>query len=208
MADIRNIVKMIATAMAVAFVVFSCKGKLPPADKPAGDIPFQVVDSMYVVQSKDGVLQMRIKAGVMERYQRDTLDWELFPRGLEIFAYSEDGLLETEMRSDNARHEKNKNTGDEVWMAFGNVYLHNIIKQETIETDTLFWNKSTSEVYNDCYVRLYSPDGFIQGYGLRSDDRARNSSILKPFNNYFVVVQDTTKVVIDSVNFIGPLLKK
>ena len=144
----------------------------------------------------------------MERYTRDTLEWETFPKGLEIFAYSEEGLLETEMRSDNARHEKNKNTGDEIWMAFGNVYLHNVIKQETIETDTIYWNRTSAEVYNDCYVRLYSPDGFIQGYGLRSDDRARNSSILRPFNNYFIVVQDTTKVAIDSVNFIGPLLKK
>lgn len=199
---------MIATATAVAFVVFSCKGDLPESVKPKGDIPFQTVDNMYVVQSKNGLLQMRIKAGVMERYEKDTLSWELFPKGLEVFAYSEEGLLETEMRSDNARHEKYKNSDEEVWMAFGSVYLHNIIKQETIETDTLYWNKSTGEIYNDCYVRLYSPDGFIQGYGLRSDDRARNSSILKPFNNYFVVVQDTTKVAIDSVNFIGPLLKK
>ncbi|MDY6278212.1 MAG: LPS export ABC transporter periplasmic protein LptC [Bacteroidales bacterium] len=199
---------MIATATAVAFVVFSCKGQLQPAEKLSGDVPFQTVDNMYVVQSKDGLLQMRISAGVMERYTRDTLEWETFPKGIEIFAYSEEGLLETEMRSDNARHEKNKNTGDEIWMAFGNVYLHNVIKQETIETDTIYWNRTSAEVYNDCYVRLYSPDGFIQGYGLRSDDRARNSSILRPFNNYFIVVQDTTKVAIDSVNFIGPLLKK
>lgn len=199
---------MIATATAVAFVVFSCKGQLQPAEKLSGNVPFQTVDNMYVVQSKDGLLQMRISAGVMERYTRDTLEWETFPKGLEIFAYSEEGLLETEMRSDNARHEKNKNTGDEIWMAFGNVYLHNVIKQETIETDTIYWNRTSAEVYNDCYVRLYSPDGFIQGYGLRSDDRARNSSILRPFNNYFIVVQDTTKVAIDSVNFIGPLLKK
>lgn len=199
---------MIATASAVAFIVFSCKGDLPQKKQLGGDVPFQIVDNMYVVQSKDGNLQMRIKAAVMERYDRDSVSWELFPKGLEVYAYSEEGLLETEMRSDNARHEKYTKSGEEVWMAFGNVFLHNIIKQETIETDTLYWNKSTGEIYNDCYVRLFSPDGFIQGYGLRSDDRARNSSILKPFNNYFVVVQDTTKVAIDTVNFIGPLLKK
>ena len=31
--------------------------------------------------------------------------------------------------------------------------------------------------------------------------------ILKPFNSYGVVVQDTTRVEVDSINFIGPLLK-
>ena len=31
---------------------------------------------------------------------------------------------------------------------------------------------------------------------------------MKPFNNFAVVVKDTTEVLIDSANFIGPLLKK
>jgi len=31
---------------------------------------------------------------------------------------------------------------------------------------------------------------------------------MRPFNNEFIVDNDTTKVVIDSVNFIGPFLKK
>jgi len=200
---------MIATAAAVAFVVFSCKSKLSVAEKLAMDeTPFQIIDSMYVIQSKDGKLQMRIKAGVMERYHRDTMELELFPKGIEVYTYTEDGLLEATLEADNARHENRKNKSEELWMAFGNVRIHNIIKQETIETDTLYWDRAKGEIFNDCYVRLFSPDGFIQGYGLKSDDKARNSIILNPFNNYFMVVQDTTKVAIDSVNFIGPLLKK
>ena len=55
---------------------------------------------------------------------------------------------------------------------------------------------------------MHSPDGFIQGYGMESDERARNTIILKPFDNYAFVVQDSTEVTVDSVNFIGPLLKK
>ncbi len=48
----------------------------------------------------------------------------------------------------------------------------------------------------------------MQGYGMRSDEMARNSEIMEPFNTYGVVLQDTTRVLIDSANFIGPLLKK
>ena len=144
----------------------------------------------------------------MERYHRDTMELELFPKGIEVYTYTEDGLLEATLEADNARHENRKNKSEELWMAFGNVRIHNIIKQETIETDTLYWDRAKGEIFNDCYVRFFSPDGFIQGYGLKSDDKARNSIILNPFNNYFMVVQDTTKVAIDSVNFIGPLLKK
>ena len=48
----------------------------------------------------------------------------------------------------------------------------------------------------------------MQGFGMRSDEMARNSNLLKAFDSYGVVVEDSTRVVIDSVNFIGPLLKK
>lgn len=55
---------------------------------------------------------------------------------------------------------------------------------------------------------MYSDDGFMQGYGMRSDDRARNAILNRPFNAYVVTNKDTTKVVLDSVNFIGPFKKK
>ena len=54
---------------------------------------------------------------------------------------------------------------------------------------------------------MYSPDGFMQGYGMRADDHARNSILRKPFNSYGVTAQDSTIVVIDSVNFIGAFPK-
>ena len=86
--------------------------------------------------------------------------------------------------------------------------VKNLVNNQTMESDTIYWDQSKKEIYTDCYVRLYSDDGFIQGYGMRSDERARNAIILNPFNNFGVVVKDTTAVIIDSVNFIGPLLKK
>ncbi len=48
----------------------------------------------------------------------------------------------------------------------------------------------------------------MQGYGMRSDEMARNAIILKPFDSYGLMKEDSTLVRIDSANFIGPLLKK
>lgn len=87
--------------------------------------------------------------------------------------------------------------------------VQNVINQQTLETDTLYWDQANKEIYTDCYVRMFSSDGFIQGFhGMRSDEMARNVRIFKAFDSDVVIVQDSTKVVIDSVNFIGPLLKK
>ena len=199
---------MIATASAVAFVVYSCKGKLAEADAiNIGETPVQVVDDMFIVQTENSIMQTRAEAPVMERYENDTLSYELFPKGMSIFGYTEEGMLETEIVADKAKHLKYKD-GRETWEAFGNVVVKNLIKQETMETDTLYWDQENERIYTHCYVRMYSPDGFAQGYGMQSDQRARNTELFNLFNNYAIMGQDSTKVVIDSVNFIGPLQKK
>ena len=167
--------------------------------------PVQTVEDMFVVQSENGVLQMRMEADIMERYQNDSMSYELFPKGLSVFGYNEEGLLETEITADHVKMEKDDS---EKWEAYGNVVVKNIINQEVMETDTLYWDRKNEKIYTDCYVKMYSPDGYMQGYGMESDQRARNSIILRPFDSYGVVVKDSTEVRIDSVNFIGPLIKK
>ena len=203
-----HIIKMIATAAAVAFVVFSCKGKLGEAVAlNLSETPVQTVTDMFIIQTENSGLQMRAEAPLMEKYERDSLTYELFPKGFFVFGYTDEGLLETRITSDNARHLKYKD-GRESWEAFGNVVVQNLIKQETMETDTLYWDQKEEKIYTHCYVKMYSPQGFMQGYGMESDQRARDSKLFNPFNSYGIVAQDTTQVVIDSVNFIGPLLKK
>ena len=190
--------------MAVAFVIFSCKGKLAEAEAlDINESPVQTVDDMFIVQTKNGTIQMRAEAPLMERYERDTLSFELFPKGFFVYGYTEDEQLETEIVADNARHLKYED-GRESWEAFGNVVIKNLIKQEVMETDTLYWDQKNEKIYTHCYVRLYSPDGFMQGYGMESDQRARNSIIFNPFNSYGILEQDES-VLLDSVNFIGPL---
>ncbi len=198
--------KMIAIAMAVAIILYSCKGKLKEAEAlDLKEAPVQTVDDMFIVQTQNGKIQMRAEAPLMERYERDTLSFELFPDGFFVYGYDEDEKLETQIVADNARHLKYKD-GRESWEAFGNVVIKNLIKQEVMETDTLYWDQKNEKIYTHCYVRMYSPSGFMQGYGMESDQRARNSIIFNPFNSYGILEQD--KEVLDSVNFIGPVQKK
>ncbi len=211
--DIKRII-WIAIAAAVAILIVSCKSNLGrAASLDLGKTPIQTVENMFAVQTKNGMVVMRIEASVMERYDTDSCSFESFPKGVAIYGYSDEGLLETIIVSDDGRHiaGKTRSNGkpvEEVYEAFGNVVIHNVLKQETMETDTIYWNQSASEIYTDCYVKMYSPDGFLQGYGMRSDDHARNAILLEPFNGYGYTVKDSTVVVVDSVNFIGPLLKK
>ena len=61
--------KMMATAVAVAFVVYSCKGKLAEAESISiEDAPVQTVNDMFIVQSKNGQMQMLAQAPRLEKY--------------------------------------------------------------------------------------------------------------------------------------------
>lgn len=199
---------MIATVTAVAFVV-SCGSKLKEAAPLDLTVtPVQVVDNMFAVESENGRVSRRIEADRMERFDNDTCSLEKFYGSFSIYSYNSEGLLESVILSDEAEHFNSKTRQDEHWLVMGNVSLQNVIKQETAETDSLYWDKTLGQIYTDCYVKMYSSDGVMQGYGMSSDDKGYNAIINKPFNSYSVVVQDTTKVLVDSVNFIGPIFKK
>ncbi|MBQ0077099.1 MAG: LPS export ABC transporter periplasmic protein LptC [Bacteroidales bacterium] len=196
-----------ATALAVAFVVVSCSGKLKQADKiNLEETPVQVVSDMFAVQTKDGVVMQRIEAKIMERYESDTLSLDKFPLGLSVFSYTADGLLESTITARRAEHRiSKKGKEQESWSAFGNVIIRNVIKEETMQTDTIYWDRKSEQIWTDCYVKMFSRDGMMQGYGMRSDDRARNAILLNPFDGFAYTNRDTTVFVIDSANFIGPL---
>ena len=209
MAERRTNIIRIATAAAVAIVVVACSGHLREAETiNLAETPVQQVRDMFAIQTKNGLVLQRLEAPLMQRFERDTVKFEAFPEGFALYGYTEEGLLESIILADNARHIVGENsTESDVWEAFGNVMVHNTIQRQTMETDTLYWNRKSQEIWTDCYVKMYSPDGFMQGYGMRSDERARNSILLNPFDSYGYTEQDTTVVVIDSVNFIGPFKK-
>ena len=203
--DIKNMA-LVAIVFAIATIVVSCTGKVGEGEIiDINSIPRQTVNDMYAVQSKNGVLQMRMEAKLMQRFQNDCTEvsFELFPEGFDVYAYNEVGELETHIHSKVAKHTTTKNA--EKWEAFGDVVIKNFIKGERMETDTLYWDREQKKIFTHCFVKMFAPDGFMQGYGMESDEMARNANVLRPFDSYTVIGRDSTHVpYVDTVNFIGP----
>ncbi|MBO6097480.1 MAG: hypothetical protein J6P56_09255, partial [Bacteroidales bacterium] len=85
-----------ASALALAFVVYSCKSNLSEAAKLDLSVtPLQTVDSMFFVQTENGRLKMRVESPRMEVYEHDTLSYDLFPAGIHVYVYAEVCALET-----------------------------------------------------------------------------------------------------------------
>lgn len=198
---------MVAVTLVIATVLFSCKDDIPKADvTTVEELPSQIVEQMKLIQFSRGETDYIVDAPLMERYTQTDSPYDAFPLGIVLRGYNTDGLLETRIRADYAKHATKES--EEIWEATGNVVINNYIKGEMMETDTLFWNRLTQRIYTHALVKLTTPDMFMQGFGMESDDMARNAVIQNPFDSYAIVSRDSTEIpYIDTVNFIGPRLK-
>lgn len=206
--NIKNMA-LVVIVFAITTIVASCAGKTDVGEAvDINAIPRQTVNDMYAVQTNNGMLQMRMEAKLMQRFQNDStqISFELFPDGFDVYAYNKEGMLETHIHSEVAKHTTTRN--DEKWEAYGNVVIKNFIKGERMETDTLFWDRETKRIFTHRLVKMYSPQGFMQGYGMHSDEMARNARIMKPFDSYGIISNDSNSTpYLDTVNFIGPQQK-
>ena len=193
-----------AFAVAILLSLAACH-KEEPEFFDFEQTPVQVIHDMSVLQTEGGEAVMRMHAPLMQKFDfvKDSLhqSYEFYPDGFFVDAYTENGALETSIVSKQAKHITTKD--QESWSAFGDVVIINHIKGEKIETDTLYWNRAEKQIYTDCYVRLSSDSGLLQGYGMTSDERARNSVILRPFD-WYAIERDSTYFYNDTINFVGP----
>jgi Protein of unknown function (DUF1239). len=158
---------LVAITLVVATFVVSCKGEAEGDLINLEEVPMQTVEDMYAVQSQNGLQQMRMEAPLMQRFKTSSDSYELFPNGFYVYGYNSEGLLETKIRADKAKHTTKEK--EEKWEAFGNVVITNYIKGENMETDTLYWDRENKKIFTHCFVKMYSPDGYMQGvwYGKR-----------------------------------------
>lgn len=197
----------VAVTFVIATLILSCKEDLPVTDSiDASTLPTQIIETMSVQQTDAGIVVLRVEAPKMERYTLVNEPYDNFPNGINVKAFTKEGLLETEIRSNYAKHING--TKEEIWQAYGHVVINNYIKGQKMYTDTLYWDRNNKKIFTQCYVKMITPDVVMQGYGMESDDKARNAILLRPFDSDFVIARDSLEIpYIDSINFIGPLLR-
>ena len=202
--------RCIVTAAAVMMLFYGCSPSSDPEQIDYSVTPMQVIRDLSMTQSENGNITMRMEAPLMQRfeYMDDSIfrTYDLYPEGFHVSLFSDDGILETEITSLQARHETT--VGQEQWSAFGDVKMVNHPRRQQMESDTVYWDQTRHVIHTDCYVKMVSDQGVMQGYGMESDEKVRDAYIRRPFDSYSVMERDSTKIIIDTLNFIGPLMQR
>jgi len=198
----RNL-RIIATINVVAITLYSCKDDILTGDvSNVESLPTQVIDSMVLKQYTGGEVSFMVSAPLLERYTNAEIPYNLFPNGIVLRGYTKDGFLETMIVADYAKNIIGME--EEIWEAYGNVVVNNYIKGEKMETDTLYWNQKEHKIYTHRPVKITTPESFVQGYGMVSDEMARNAAIMSPYDSYAFRRDSTETAYRDTVNVIGP----
>lgn len=203
-----------AICIVLSFLILSCKPEAVTQDIDFEATPIQTVDSLDVTQSRNGGITMRMIAPTMERYQyeKDSLlqSYDVYPDSFFVFGYTMDGELETTVVARTAKHITTQDA--EEWMVYGDVVITNYIQNQKLISDTIYWDQAEKKIFTDCYVRLENGQDVMQGYGMESDEMARNATILRPFDSYTVIQDSISRAnapytSLDSVNLMGPFRK-
>jgi len=145
-------------------------------------VPTLIIDSLHMLYTESGLLRMDLKAPSMQRYMLAPEPYSVFKDGMVVFFYTPDKVLESEIRADYAL---NKEKPEETWLAINNVEIINYLKQQSLYTDTLHWNRATKTIYTTAPVRIVTPDGEIIGKnGMTSDERFNDYEIRAVKDSY------------------------
>jgi LPS export ABC transporter protein LptC len=89
-----------------------------------------------------------------------------FPDGIVIHFYDKEGKLSTTIRADKGYMERKTN----IYRGEGDVQVHNIEKEQKLNSEELFWDKNKKKIYTEKFVTVEEPDRIIKGTGMEADE--------------------------------------
>lgn len=171
---IRKIIQSITlVALTLGATIFLSCGDNIPQIHDANEVPVQKIDSLHITFSSNGRIRYNITTPHVLSYTEVEEPYNEFPQGGFVEMFNDSLQLETTIFAKYAIHHT-KPEG-EIWMATDSVVVHNLIRGQSLFTDTLYWDIAKKEIYTNSYVKVVTPDMIMPGeHGMRSDEQFRD----------------------------------
>lgn len=151
----------------LAVMLFSCENSMDKVkmfidnDTIKGLMAYDVV----IERSDSGVLVARLSAPVMVRIDSGDTTLLEFPKGFHAVVF-DDTVKTMSIKGDYGISDDK----DQMIYAKKNVVVENISTQETLETESLYWDKRRKKIYTNAFVTIKGPDRVIYGDSLIADE--------------------------------------
>jgi len=147
--------------------LFSCRENVNLEALEIYDGPINEAVDILLIHSDSAVLRSEIRAPRQLEFKNGDLQ---FPEGIEIKFFTVEGVLETTMRADRGFFSKDEN----LYRGEGNVQIQNLIKDQRLQTEEIFWNQAQKKIYTDKFVTIQERQTLFNGTGMEADDSFSN----------------------------------
>ncbi len=167
----------VVQAVVMLFLFTACsKGKEPLSEAITNrdSVPVMVTRDVSTYISDSGVVRYKIIADEWRVYDRLDPSMWTFEEGVYLEKFNNDLSIEATIVADTAYYYDKK----ELWELRGNVHIENE-QDEQFDTQLLFWNQKTKQVYSDLYIRIRQQKRIITGIGFTSNQEFTKYTIKK-----------------------------
>lgn len=151
----------------------SCREDVDVSALEAYEGPMNMSVNFHLIQSDSAIVRSDIKAPKQLEFANGNLE---FPEGIEIQIFEKDGTLSTTIRADRGYLMKKENT----FKGEGNVQVNNLIKDQKLQSEELFWDRMKKIIYTEKFVTVQDGETLFNGTGLEADETFTNYSLKNP----------------------------
>lgn len=129
--------------------------------------------NFHLIQSDSAIVRSDIKAPKQLEFANGNME---FPEGIEIQIFEKDGQLSTTLTADRGYLFKREN----IFKGEGNVKVINLIKDQKLNSEELFWEPNKKKIYTEKFVTVQDGEGLWQGSGLEADETFTDYNLKNP----------------------------
>ncbi|MBA9075992.1 MULTISPECIES: LPS export ABC transporter periplasmic protein LptC [Rufibacter] len=133
--------------------------------------PVSETYNQVTIYSDSAQIKLKMTAPLQQDLENGDI---LYPKGLYITFY-ENGVPTSMVTSKYGKYDKLKDQ----YFVRNDVVVKNIVKNEQLNTEELYWNRQKRNIFTDKFVRITSAEEVVTGVGLTANEDFSNYKLDK-----------------------------
>ena len=181
----RNLFSGRFLVLGLFVIALACNQRKDLIDQPLYEGPLSSMDSAITQMSDSGIVVMKLVTPTQNNFENGDQEW---PEGFRIEWYNLRGQITSYFSANYVYLTKAEN----LYRAEGNVVVKSYAKNDELNTEELFWDRTEEKFYTDKFVTINSEDEVHTGEGMESNQDFTEYRILKP-NGTFTLEDDPSR---------------
>jgi len=135
--------------------------------------PISQSRDIATLYSDSARLQIKLTAPLQMQYENGD---GMYPNGINMTFYDKQGNIANTVRANYGKYDKQKDS----YFARGNVIVNNVVKDETMRTEELHWDKQKRVLFTDKFVTIQTKTDILKGHGMTANQDFSNWKITRP----------------------------